>query len=98
MTHTHTLLRGGPSLEFGAFWSQHAYKRRDPGELGSDLAFTQYLPPAWTVSATPTSCPRTSVSTVLQISTNTRFERDYTRTLQPLGSIARTWHSRQGPG
>ena len=30
LTYTHTYRVEAPSLEFGAFWSQHAYNRRDP--------------------------------------------------------------------
>ena len=99
LTYTHTYRVEAPSLEFGAFWSQHAYDRRDPGELsGSDLAFTQYLPPSVDRVGDTYFLPENFSFYGLQISTNTRFERDYTRTLQPFGSIARTWHSRQGPG
>lgn len=99
LTYTHSYRVEAPSLEFGAFWSQHAYDRRDPGELsGRDLAFTQYLPPGVERVGETYFLPENFSFYGLQISTNTRFERDYTRALQPFGSIARTWHSRQGAG
>ena len=34
----------------------------------------------------------------IQLTTNMRFERDYTRAMRPFAAIARTWHSQQGPG
>ncbi len=99
MTYTHSYRMEAPSLEFGAFWSQHAYNRRNPSDLsGQDLAFTQYLPPSVERVGDTYFLPENFSFYGLQISTNTRFERDYTRTLQPFGSIGQTWHSRQGSG
>lgn len=99
LTYMHSYRVEAPSLELGAFWSQHSYDRRDPGELaGQDLAFLQYLPPEVRRVSNTYFLPENFSYYGLQVSTNTRFERDYTRALQPYGSIARTWHSRQGPG
>jgi hypothetical protein len=99
LTYTHAYRVEAPSLEVGAFWSQHAYDRRDPSELaGQDLAFLQYLPPEVRRVSDTYFLPDNFSYYGLQISTNTRFERDYTRALRPYGSVARTWHSIQGPG
>lgn len=99
LTYTHTYRLDVPTLDFSAFWSQHAYRRRDPSELsGDDLAFTRYLPPGVTDVNAGYFLPENFSFYGLQVSTNTRFERDYTRALLPYASAARTWHSQQGPG
>ena len=34
----------------------------------------------------------------IRVSTDTRFEKDYTRAWRPYATAARTWHSELGPG
>ncbi|MDY0105478.1 MAG: tetratricopeptide repeat protein [Giesbergeria sp.] len=99
LSYTHTYRLDAPTVDLGAFWSSHAYRRNDPAGLaGADLAFMRYLPP----QAAPVSAgyflPENFSFYGVQLSTNMRFERDYTRALRPFAAVARTWHSLQGPG
>ncbi|WP_231940699.1 tetratricopeptide repeat protein [Acidovorax sp. RAC01] len=99
VAYTHSYRIDVPTLDFGVFWSNHAYDRRDPSLLsGNDLAFTRYLPPGVTDVGESYFLPENFSFYGLQVSTNMRFERDYTRAWQPYASVARTWHSRQGAG
>lgn len=99
LSYTHTYRLDVPTLDFGVFWSNHTYNRRDPAGLsGSDLAFTRYLPPSVTQVSDSYFLPENFSFYGVQVSTNTRFERDYTRAFLPYASVARTWHSKQGAG
>ena len=99
LTYTHAYRLDVPTLEFSAFWSQHDYRRNDPASLsGRDLLYQQYLPPGVTDVDSGYFLPDNFRFYGLQVSTNTRFQRDYTRAVLPYASIARTWHSRQGAG
>ncbi len=99
VAYTHTYRIEVPTLDFGVFWSNHSYDRRDPSLLsGDDLAFRRYLPPGVTEVGESYFLPENFSFYGLQVSTNMRFERDYTRAWQPYASVARTWHSRLGAG
>jgi len=99
LSYTHTYRLDVPTLDFGVFWSNHSYNRRDPvGLSGADLAFTRYLPPSVTEVGEGYFLPENFSFYGLQVSTNMRFERDYTRAFLPYASVARTWHSKQGAG
>ena len=99
LSYTHTFRLDVPTLDFGVFWSNHTYNRRDPAGLsGEDLAFTRYLPPSVTQVSEGYFLPENFSFYGVQVSTNTRFERDYTRAFLPYASVARTWHSKQGAG
>ncbi|WP_232828859.1 tetratricopeptide repeat protein [Simplicispira lacusdiani] len=99
LSYTHTYRLDAPTVDVGAFWSGHAYRRNDPAGLaGADLAFLRYLPPQAFPVGAGYFLPENFSFYGIQLSTNTRFERDYTRALRPFAAIARTWHSRQGPG
>lgn len=99
LSYTHTYRLDVPTLDFGVFWSNHNYNRRDPvGLSGADLAFTRYLPPSVTEVSEGYFLPENFSFYGVQVSTNMRFERDYTRAFLPYASAARTWHSKQGAG
>jgi len=99
LSYTHTYRLDAPTVDIGAFWSSHAYRRNDPAVLaGADLAFMRYLPPQSFPVGAGYFLPDNFRFYGVQFTTNMRFERDYTRTLRPFAGIARTWHSRQGPG
>ena len=99
LSYTHTYRLDVPTLDFGAFWSHHAYRTNDPAGLtGADRAFMRYLPPDTGTVGPTYFLPENFSFYGIQMSTNTRFERDYSRAMRPFGAIARTWHSRQGPG
>ena len=99
LSYTHTYRLDVPTLDFGVFWSNHTYNRRDPAGLSvADMAFTRYLPPSVTQVSEGYFLPENFSFYGVQMSTNTRFERDYTRAFLPYASVARTWHSKQGAG
>ena len=99
LSYTHTYRLDAPTVDFGAFWSSHAYRRSDPAGLaGADLAYLRYLPPQSLPAGAGYFLPDNFSFYGVQLSTNMRFERDYTRAIRPFAAVARTWHSQQGPG
>ncbi len=98
--YSHSYRQDAPGLEWGAFWSTHSYQRRDPADLGEQgLAFTQrFLAPAVGTPGLDYFLPDNFSFYGVQISTNLRYEQEYTRALQPYASLSRTWHSSLGPG
>ncbi|WCM92363.1 tetratricopeptide repeat protein [Acidovorax sp. NCPPB 2350] len=98
ISYTHTYRQEAPLLEFGAFWSYHDYSRRDIFSLAPrDQEFRRYLLPG-VLPGPDYLLPESFSFYGLQISTNMRYEEEYTRALQPYASVSRTWHSRLGPG
>ena len=97
--YSHTYRQETPLLEFGAFWSTHAYQRRDLSGLSPrDLAFRQFLP-ANTPDAGPGYFIPDNFSFYgVRMSTNMRYEQEYTRALQPFASVSLTRHSSLGTG
>lgn len=99
LSYTHAYRLDAPTVDLGAFWSSHAYRRNDPAGLaGADLTFLRYLPPQAFPVGAGYFLPENFRFYGIQLSTNMRFERDYTRALRPFATVARTWHSQQGPG
>ena len=99
LSYTHTYRLDAPTVDVGAFWSSHAYRRNDPAGLaGADLAYIRYLPPQALPAGAGYFLPDNFNFYGIQLATNMRFERDYTRAMRPFAAIARTWHSQQGPG
>ncbi len=94
----HALLLGGRDLEASTFWSMHRYERR--GEV-NNASLLPLMPtdfdPATQFMAN-IFIPENYRFYGIRLSTDTRFERDYTRAWRPYGSVARTWHSTLGNG
>jgi hypothetical protein len=101
LAYSHLLLAEAPQLEAGFFWSQHRYERNSdfsspdfaslapllPANLGGvpGLPANYFLPDDYRLSG-------------VRLAGNMRYEQEYTRAVQPFGSLARTWHSLNGPG
>ncbi len=99
LSYTHSYRVEAPSLEFGAFWSTHDFSQRDLSTLSpQDQEFRRYLPPSITEVGPDYFVPQSFSFYGLQVSTNMRYEQEYTRALRPFASLSRTWHSRLGPG
>jgi len=87
-------------LEASAFWSSHRYDRRDGAFAASDAALQALLP----AGSAPADVggdfflPDGFRYYGLRLSTDTRFEREYTRAWRPYASVAKTWHSSLGAG
>ncbi|MGP1629776.1 MAG: tetratricopeptide repeat protein, partial [Giesbergeria sp.] len=99
LQYTHTYRQDAPSLEWSAFWSTHAYRRRDlTGREPASFGVQGFLPPDTTELGPDYFLPDNFRFYGIELSTNTRYAQDYTRALRPFASISRTWHSRLGPG
>jgi hypothetical protein len=99
LQYTHTYRQDAPSLEWSAFWSTHAYRRKDLSGLQPiDLGLQQFLPADTNELGRDYFLPDDFSFYGIELSTNTRYAQDYTRALRPFASISRTWHSRLGPG
>ncbi len=94
-------LRGEPrDLEAALFWSGHSFARRT-NEAIFNASLNRLLPAgvgAASELGTDFFLPDNFRFYGIRLSTDTRFERDYTRTWRPFASAARTWHSDLGPG
>ncbi|MBI2308271.1 MAG: tetratricopeptide repeat protein [Rhodocyclales bacterium] len=94
----HALRVAPRDLEVSVFWSQHRYDRR------SDIAdprLRALLPEGATAAADlgpDFFLPEKFRYYGLRLSTDSRFEREYTRGWRPFASIAKTWHSETGQG
>ncbi len=98
LSYIHTYRQEAPLLEFGAFWSRHDFSRNDIFSLAPrDREFQRYLLPG-VVPGPDYFLPDSFTYYGLQVSTNMRYEEEYSRTLRPYASASRTWHSRLGPG
>ncbi|MCS4510137.1 tetratricopeptide repeat protein [Xylophilus ampelinus] len=99
LNYSHTYRQETPSIEFGAFWSHHNFSRRDLAGLGpNDLAFTRIVPPSTSTVGQDYFLPGSFSFYGLQVSTNMRYEQEYTRAARPFATLSRTWHSVLGPG
>ncbi|MFY3386427.1 tetratricopeptide repeat protein [Paracidovorax sp. MALMAid1276] len=97
--YTHTYRQDAPLLEFGAFASYHGYRRADLSLLSArDEGYRRYLPPLADGPGIDYFLPDSFRFYGLQVSTNMRFEEEYSRKLRPYAIASRTWHSRFGPG
>lgn len=99
LNYLHSYRIGSPGLDFGAFWSRHSYSKRDTSALtGADRDALRYLPNPNDAGGPDYFLPRDFQFYGIQLQSNLRFDEEYTRKLQPFASVARTWHSEQGPG
>ena len=99
LNYSHTYRQEAPVVEFGAFWSRHNFSRRDLAGLGpNDLAFTRIVPPGVGSVGQDYFLPDSFNFYGLQVSTNMRYEQEYTRAALPFATLSRTWHSVLGPG
>ena len=98
--YTHTYRQEAPTLEFGAFWSNHRFERRHPMFLGQQgLDFQQrFLPAGAGAMGIDYFLPESFQFYGLRLSTNMRYEQDYTRALRPYASVSLTRHSQLGMG
>jgi hypothetical protein len=95
---THALRQESRDLEIGAFWSTYRFNRET---AFSDLALAPLLPTgiASVGDLQPSFfLPDNFDFYGIRLTTDTRYEREYTRALRPYGSIAGTWHSQLGAG
>ena len=86
--------------EISVFWSDHRFSRRANSEI-FDSQLNRLLPRGVTSSADLGSdffLPEDFRFYGIRVSTDTRFERDYTRAWRPFATAARTWHSDLGTG
>ena len=96
----HALRGEARSLEAGVFWSDHRFSRRANGEI-FDARLKRLLPAGINSAAglgADFFLPDNFRFYGIRLSTDTRFERDYTRAWRPFATVARTWHSDLGPG
>ena len=95
----HTYRQEARDLEFSAFWSDHKFKRKEDldGLSQSDLEVSKFFPENF-VPGPDFFLPDNFSFTGLRISSDVRYEQQYTRATRPYGSLARTWHSTLGPG
>lgn len=98
VTIAHALRQESRDLEISAFWSTHRFSREasysDPALaplLPSGIASVSTLQPSFFL-------PENFDYYGIRLSTDMRYERQYTRALRPYGSIAATWHSEVGAG
>ena len=95
---SHALRQESRDLEISAFWSTHRFSRET---TFSDPALAPLLPTGVaSVGALQPSffLPENFDFYGIRLSTDMRYERQYTRALRPFGSIAGTWHSQLGAG
>ena len=99
LQYIHTYRQDAPSLEWGAFWSTHAYQRNDVAGVNPRIYGLQDFLPLETTELGPDYfLPDNFGFYGIELSTNTRYAQDYTRALRPFANISRTWHSLLGPG
>ena len=93
----HALRLDPRNLEASVFWSSHRY---DPRAEISDIRLQRLLPAGITFSDLGPNyfLPDAFRFYGIRVSTDTRFEKDYTRAWRPYATAARTWHSELGPG
>lgn len=94
----HLLRISAPDLESSVFWSNHRYHRQ--GEI-NDPTLRALLTADFGPATLPTGSyflPENFRYYGIRLSTNTRFEREYTRAWRPYASVARTWNSFSGNG
>ena len=87
-------------LEAGVFWEDHRFGRRANSSI-FDARLNRLLPAGMT-SANELGpdffLPDDFRFYGVRLSTDTRFEREYTRAWRPFATVARTWHSELGAG
>lgn len=100
LDYAHTYRLDAPLVEVGGFWSTHRYRQRDPDSLGAQglQAAQRILPPGSDAPGRGFYLPENFRFYGVHLSTNMRFEQEYTRALRPYAMVSRTWHSDLGPG
>jgi len=97
--YTHTYRQDAPTLAWSAFASYHGYRRADlSGLSGRDEGYRRYLPAAADGPGTDYFLPDSFRFYGMQLSTDMRFEEEYSRKLRPYAAASSTWHSRYGAG
>ncbi|MBS1143158.1 MAG: repeat-containing protein [Proteobacteria bacterium] len=97
LTVAHALRQDSRDLEISAFWSTHRFQRE---ASYSDAALAPLLPAGTSLGTLQPAffLPEHFDFYGVRLSTDLRYERQYTRALRPFGSIAGTWHSELGGG
>lgn len=98
LSFSHALRQESRDLEVDAFWSTHRFKRESSY---SDPALAPLLPAsiASVSDLTPGFfLPDNFKFYGLRLSTDMRYEKEYSRAIRPYASLSRTWHSELGPG
>lgn len=101
LEYTHTYRQDAPTVDLGAFLSNHSYRRRDPATLGRQgLQAAERILPTGASAVTDTGfyLPENFQFYGLQATVNMRFEEDYTRAVRPYAMVSLTRHSRLGAG
>ena len=106
LTYAHTLRQEARDLEFSVFWSKHEFDRVGSyqGFKTRDARIERYYPRDFISSGgnQPPGpdyfLPDNFSFYGIRLSTDMRYEREYTRATRPFASIARTWHSILGAG
>jgi len=99
LTASHTVRQEARDLEFSAFLSNHQYDRKsDLSRFNApNAAITRLFPDNFTL--TPGYfLPDDFSFAGLRVSSDVRYEKEYTRATRPFGSLAGTWHSSLGAG
>ena len=99
VTVSHTYRQEARDLEFSAFWSNHQYQRREDfsGISVRDQEISRLFPANFTPGI-DYFLPDNFSYYGLRVSTDVRYEQEYTRATRPFASLARTWHTALGPG
>jgi len=87
-------------LEASVFWEDHRFSRRANSSI-FDARLNRLLPAGMASSAELGAdffLPDDFRFYGMRLSTDTRFEREYTRAWRPFATVARTWHSDLGAG
>lgn len=102
ITVAHALRQEARDLEVSAFWSTHHFSRRDDFSdlTGDDRRLEALLVPEVTLNNLGPDyfLPTNFNFYGIRLSTDVRYEEQYTRATRPFASISRTWHSTLGPG
>lgn len=93
----HALRTEPRSLEASVFWSHHRYSQKsyvNDAQLAPLFPAGGYSPSSVGAFFVPNGFNFKGI----RLSTDMNFEQDYTRAWRPYASVARTWHSAEGPG
>lgn len=100
VTAAHTYRQEARDLIFSAFWSNHQYFNREYDLNGfdrRDLQIVRLLPEGFTPGP-DYFLPANFSFYGVRVSTDVRYQREYTRALRPFGSVAATYNTSFGAG
>ena len=99
VTLAHTYRQEARDLEFSAFWTNNQFERKPElsGFSQKDLGVLRYFPDNFTPGP-GFFLPDSFNFYGLRVSTDMRYEQEYTRAIRPFASLASTWHSQLGGG